>query len=440
MTNLLVNDCSFILMLEAWIVTKTTSLFAYLMRTAILAAIGSILIGWLVLSINHLKGSELWATDLEFMVGSISMGIVISSMNFRKFLAPIPILIQNVIEFGHGNFTVHFEEATSGELAPIATALNDAIQKISLLLNKVSNFSNKVSFASADLSASTEETSHFTEQIATSMDDMLKSSHEQSTNVNETLLQINQLNNSVQNVVSSTKQASEMAEKASEFAGKGTSEIAVALAKMDHISATFDNLTMVMEGLGGLSQEISQITGLITELSEQTNLLALNAAIEAARAGEFGRGFAIVADEVRKLAEESSTSAKQINTLIVKIQAESQHAIQAVKINAEEFNTGRTAMQHSGDAFSQITQSVQLAVSKMQGLLQTTNELMNVSEHVSELTTKLQNAQQNVAEKVKHSTHSTEQQLATIEEISSSSSSLSEMATQLHSVIQEFQV
>ena len=76
----------------------------------------------------------------------------------------------------------------------------------------------------------------------------------------------------------------------------------------------------------------------------------------------------------------------------------------------------------------------------MQQLLKTTNELMNVSGQVSDLSHQLQIAQQDVADKVKHSTASTEQQLATIEEISSSSSSLAEVASQLQAVIKEFQV
>ncbi len=419
---------------------KTTSLLAYLMRTAIAAGIGAIVIVSTILYFNHMQGLRFWSIDLETICGTVVMGIGISFVNFRKFLAPIPALIHNVIQFGNGNFTVHFDEAKSGELAPIASVLNDAVQKISVMLNKVTEISQEVFHSSRDLSGSIQETGNFTEQIATSMNDMMNSSREQTDNVDETLRQIKQLDERIQHVVKSTRLATEMAEKASDHADTGQQGIDMALEKMIHISETFSNLTRVMNGLGELSREISQITGLITDISEQTNLLALNAAIEAARAGESGRGFAVVADEVRKLAEESAGSAKKISELIGKIQIESKHAIDAVNVNTEEFQVGKIAMQNSGGAFREITVSVQNAVNQMQELLQTINELKEVSGFVSGLTVNLQSAQKIVAEKIGHTSRSTEQQNAIIEEVSSISNALEEISTKLRNVIKVFQV
>lgn len=78
------------------------------------------------------------------------------------------------------------------------------------------------------------------------------------------------------------------------------------------------------------SQEIGQISKVITAITQQTNLLALNATIESARAGESGMGFAVVAREVKELSKEIASSAGDITRRIDAIQRSTTSAVDVI--------------------------------------------------------------------------------------------------------------
>ncbi len=83
------------------------------------------------------------------------------------------------------------------------------------------------------------------------------------------------------------------------------------------------------------SQEMTNIVGIINDISDQINLLSLNAAIEAARAGDAGRGFAVVADEISKLADKTASSIKEIKALISTNENETQKGMGVIKETVE---------------------------------------------------------------------------------------------------------
>lgn len=156
-----------------------------------------------------------------------------------------------------------------------------------------------------------------------------------------------------------------------------------------------DSLEKAIES-AKVANNIAELTEGIREIAEQTNLLALNAAIEAARAGEHGKGFTVVADEVRKLAEQSQTTAGEIQNLTGKVTEAVQNLSQSAfallkfmeenvqkdydKINdtAEQYNEDARYFNkfagESSESALQVVNSIQTMYNSLEEIAKATNE------------------------------------------------------------------
>ncbi len=167
---------------------------------------------------------------------------------------------------------------------------------------------------------------------------------------------VSDLTASIGVVANSTKEASGLASNTvaiAEAGGETVTRSVEAMAEIDHSS-----------------EQINEITQVISEIASQTNLLALNAAIEAARAGEHGAGFAVVADEVRKLAERSSEAAKQITVLI--------------RDSGRRVEEGANLSRETGEALKQIVESIQQTAAAIGGIVDATDRQFSTASEVTD--------------------------------------------------------
>ncbi|WP_371258940.1 methyl-accepting chemotaxis protein [Pseudomonas sp. URMO17WK12:I12] len=169
---------------------------------------------------------------------------------------------------------------------------------------------------------------------------------------------INEVSYAVQDVAKNAEHAASEVRQAEEQALQGQQSIEASLFQIDQLSETIEQAVVVIQGVNQESSQIGRVLEVIRAIAEQTNLLALNAAIEAARAGEQGRGFAVVADEVRMLSQRTQTSTAEIQTMIERLQGNSQAAVSV--INASSAASQKTVGQarHAGKNLRQITESL----------------------------------------------------------------------------------
>ena len=189
------------------------------------------------------------------------------------------------------------------------------------------------------MAATVDETSRQTTVVATSSD-------QASANVQTVAAATEQLTASVGEI---SRQVTQSAEFAS-----------TAVVEADRTNAT-------IQGLAGTALKIGEVVSLIQNIASQTNLLALNATIEAARAGEAGKGFAVVASEVKALSNQTAKATEDISTQIAAIQAETGHAVDAIKTiggTIRQMNEIATAIaeavEQQGAATRDISNNIQL--------------------------------------------------------------------------------
>ncbi|HCA26405.1 MAG TPA: hypothetical protein DEP05_01950 [Betaproteobacteria bacterium] len=182
----------------------------------------------------------------------------------------------------------------------------------------------------------------------------------------------------------------------SDLSAAGSRAIADSSAEIQSLARSVDDVAQLMAQLAQRSAEVTQVTGLIKDISDQTNLLALNAAIEAARAGEHGRGFAVVADEVRLLAQRARVSADEISGTIDTIQREIQQAVTRMAAASRQAQEGVDHADGVTEALAKINDQALAALDSVQQIAASTRQQSaasnDIAQHVEQIAA---SAQQN---------------------------------------------
>ena len=259
------------------------------------------------------------------------------------------------------------------------------------MVHELNRFFNKVKNAA-------ETVDHGAAQIAATSQNMSTSATTQAASLEEINASMTMINSQTKSNAENAGVASELATEVRQTANRGSEEMASMMNAMNEISES--------------SEAISKIIKTIDEIAFQTNLLALNAAVEAARAGSHGKGFAVVAEEVRSLAGRSSKAAHETAELIEGSVARVKNGNQIALQTSEALNEIVAGVGNVADLLGDIARST---TEQSEGL-SLVNQGLSQVEHV-----------------VQEST-------ASVEEAAAASVELSNMATNLKEMIEEFQV
>ncbi|GEN53314.1 methyl-accepting chemotaxis protein [Halobacillus faecis] len=400
--------------------------------------------GWVVVSGTYMMdfnsgASQILNTLLITLGVSLILGAFIIWFFSNRLTKPIKQLSDHSTRIAEGDFTAaDLQVSNQDEIGVLVENFNTMKNNLKALIESVSASSEQVAAASQQLNANAEENSLAAEQVTTAIQEVAAGSDQQMDNANESSEWIHDISSNIQTISTQMINLSEKSNQTAETSGSGEKLIHTALQQMHEINDHTNTTSGTIQVLEKKSNEIGKIVSLITDISEQTNLLALNAAIEAARAGEHGKGFAVVAEEVRKLAEQSSQSANHIMDLVHDIQQKTQEAVQFMNKSDEAVKSGVHVVGEAEQTFKTITTDVHDLSGGMNDI---TGSIQSMTHHIQSLVESFEavkNFSVQASEQSQHVAATTEQQNASIQEITSASETLAQEASNLQEQVSRF--
>lgn len=341
---------------------------------------------------------------------------------------------------GSGDFTVSIVDPVHDEIGDLVHSYNHMKASLQQLIQHGMETADKVAHATNTILDITEQSEQDSKQIATAIREVSRGAEIQTKSTTENLIAMEEVSIGVQRIAESAAEIADSAQYSKSKAQAGSELVINTVTQMNNIHHRVLETDEAISLLNEKSGEITQILGMLRNISVQTNLLALNASIEAARAGEHGLGFAVVASEVRKLAAQSGEFSDKIADGIHQMEEGMHRSMSSMAQMIQEAETGLQVAHATENNFQQIvltnneisTQIEEMAAASQQmsaGIQQITASVTSITEIAR---TTNENSQQVVS--------ATARQLEGIKEAAQASSNLAESSEELQLSMGRFKI
>lgn len=402
---------------------------------------------------NMIVGIDLDASFIQKLYSTILMIAIVISLIFiiigaiiafvvsKKIINPL-ILIKNYVNrVANGDLSVSdLNIKGKDEIAQLSDGIQSMVQNLNQLIASISHSGDQVAATSQELMAGAEQTSQSINQITEAIQEVTSGMDNQASNIETMNDSVTNISGSMQQINDNLSLVADNSQNTTVIAENGSKIIDEAVEKVHFTYKTIQETSDVVNRLSDYTKEISEIVSIITEITDQTNLLALNASIEAARAGEHGKGFAVVAEEVRKLADQSKDAANHIRSKIELIKDEANNAVKSMAVGYDTLKDSVSSFEHVGVDFGNILDSVNSVNNQIVEINREIGAMNKGIHYISTSMNDLSAISTQASGNIQNVAASSEEQSATMEEITSSANILSQMAENLNEAVKKFRL
>ncbi|RAV14436.1 methyl-accepting chemotaxis protein [Paenibacillus contaminans] len=392
-----------------------------------------------VLSLLFIVFTQSW---LSILLAVVFFGLCFPFISWleRALTEPIDNITRSAMSIAKGDFSQKVYINSDDAMGELADSFNKMIDRLKDILKETSTTSKVVAEASQDSFLQNKNLMEVIGQVTTSAGELAAGANQISEEVSNISVAIKDIETRVTDYAHSTKDMNMHSEKMVGLVDKGRNAVESQNEGMKRNVEATNMVSSAIDLLAKQANNISRITGTISDIAEQTNLLSLNASIEAARAGEHGKGFAVVAQEVRKLAVESTASTKEVFGLVRSIQQSIDQALHNIQTNESIVQAQTTLISETEKIFSEIVESIQFITQQIYVFAKESDLMLERAQTISATMENISAITEQSAAGTQEVSASMNEQIAAVQSMVKQSENMASSANQLQKAIQIFKL
>lgn len=401
----------------------------------------------LMLGIRVFYGKEILASVktpilLIFILNSVIMFFVMQAFAW-KLGNSVDRIIATLDRAGSGDLTAELGKIDlerKDEIGVLADHANMVIGQLKDVIGQVGNTSDVIEESTARLDKMAEQTSTASEDVARSMGDMANGATAQASETQAVSDAIGRIGEGIEETSNAVAKLIVNADQMKAAGQEGVDSVVELKTISEKVKAQIAIIYEQTNTTNESAQEIHKATELISSIASETNLLALNASIEAARAGESGRGFAVVAEQIKSLAEQSNQSAKTIEGIINNLLADTEQAVKTMNTVDAIIGFQADKVEMTKRVFDKVNNGLIVTMEGVESIAQSTKNLDEAKGRVIMSVESLSAIAEENAASTQETAASAEELTATIGEIKNATSRLNQVADDLTTQTNRFQI